>query len=147
MTNKGKTKTAVEKEVEALIRKTLKKNKKELDMALIRPLTPSYPFSTNGVYYLIGKMGSGKSFWIWKHIMITERLFKNPYYSKIYFCTSSGKMDKTSEVMSERVKTPIDFVKEDELIPVLERHLRRKNKYYALVKHVMSKMRKSGRNE
>ena len=134
MTNKGKTKTAVEKEVEALIRKTLKKNKKELDMALIRPLTPSYPFSTNGVYYLIGKMGSGKSFWIWK---------KNPYYSKIYFCTSSGKMDKTSEVMSERVKTPIDFVKEDELIPILERHLRRKNKYYALVKHVMSKMRKS----
>ena len=45
-------------------------------------------------------------------------------------------MDKTSEVMSERVKTPIDFVKEDELIPILERHLRRKNKYYALVKHV-----------
>ena len=76
MTNKGKgkTKTAVEKEelpkealviktVEALIKETLKKNKKELDMALIRPLTPSYPFSTNGVYYLIGKMGSGKSFW------------------------------------------------------------------------------------
>lgn len=75
--------------------------------------------------------------------MITERLFKNPYYSKIYFCTSSGKMDKTSEVMSEKVKTAIDFVKESELIPVLERHLRRKNKYYALVKHVMSRMRKS----
>ena len=95
MTNKGKTKTAVEKEelrlkeaqgqrpipkealviktVETLIKETLKKNKKELDMALIRPLTPTYPFSTNGVYYLIGKMGSGKSFWIWKHIMITER--------------------------------------------------------------------------
>ena len=95
------TTSKVEQEVEALIKETLKKNKKELDMALIRPLHPSYPFSTNGVVFLIGKMGSGKSFWIWKHIMITERLFKNPYYSKILFCTSSGKMDKTSEVMSK----------------------------------------------
>ena len=129
---KKESKSMIEKEVEALIKETLKKNKKELDMALIRPLTSSYLFSTNGVYYLIGKMGSGKSFWLWRHIMITERLFKNPYYSKIYFCTSSGKMDKTSEVMSEKVKTAIDFVKESELIPVLERHLRRKNKYYAL---------------
>ena len=141
--NKKQTNSKVEQEVEALIKETLKKNKKELDMALIRPLHPSYPFSTNGVVFLIGKMGSGKSFWIWKHIMITERLFKNPYYSKILFCTSSGKMDKTSEVMSEKVKTSIDFVKEEELISILERHLRRKNKYYALVKYVMSRMRKS----
>ena len=133
----------VEQEVEELIKETLKKNRKELEMSLIKPLTPSYPFSTNGVYYLIGKMGSGKSFWIWKHIMITERLFKNPYYSKIIFCTSSGKMDRTSEAFSEKVKTPVDFIKEDELISFLQRHLRRKNKYYAIVKHVMSKMKKT----
>ena len=56
MTNRGKEKkgSKIEQEVEALIKETLKKNKKELDMALIRPLTPTYPFSTNGVYYLIG---------------------------------------------------------------------------------------------
>ena len=54
-----KAQTGVEKEVEALIKETLKKNRKELDMALIKPLSPNYPFSTNGVYYLIGKMGSG----------------------------------------------------------------------------------------
>ena len=112
-------------------------------MCLIRPLIDIYPFSTNGVYFLIGKMRSGKSFWIWKHIMITERLFKNPYYSKIYFCTSSGKMDKTSEVMSKQVKTNIDYISENNLIKVLERHLRRKNKYYAIVKNVLSKMKES----
>ena len=134
-------KTDIEKEVDELINKTLKKNRKELDMCLIRPLTDTYPFSTNGVYYLIGKMGSGKSFWIWKHIMITERLFKHPYYNKIYFCTSSGKMDKTSEVMSKQVKTNIEYINEHNLIKVLERHLRRKNKYYTIVKHVLSKMR------
>ena len=109
-------------------------------MALIKPLAPEYPFSTNGIYFLIGKMGAGKSFWIWRHIMITERLFKKPYYSKIIFCSTSGKLDKTAEVLSKNVKTPIEYVKEDDLLPYLKRHLRRKLKYYAMVKHVLSKM-------
>ena len=39
----------------------LKKNKKEIDGALIKPLSESYPFSTNGIYFFIGKMGTGKS--------------------------------------------------------------------------------------
>ena len=79
--------------------------------------------------------------------MITERLFKKPYpkgscgyYSKIIFCSTSGKLDKTAEVLSKNVKTPIEYVKEDDLLPYLKRHLRRKLKYYAMVKHVLSKM-------
>ena len=68
-----KQKSSIEAEVETLIKQTLNKNKKELDMALIRPLSPSYPFSTNGVYYLIGKMGSGKSFWVWKLLLYIIR--------------------------------------------------------------------------
>lgn len=98
------------------------------------------PFSTNGIYFLIGKMGAGKSFWIWSHIMITERLFSHPYYGKIIFCSTSGKLDKTAEVLSKNVKTPIQYIKEEDLLPYLKRHLRRKLKYYAMVKHVLSKM-------
>ena len=112
-------------------------------MSLIRPLSPDYPFSTNGVYFLIGKMGAGKSFFIWRHIMITERLFKNPYYSKIIFCSSSGKLDKTAEVLSKNVTTPIEYIKEENLLEYLQRHLKRKLKYYALVKHVMSRMKEA----
>lgn len=66
------------KDVENVIKETLKKNQRDIEMALIRPLSPDYPFSTNGVYFLIGKMGASKSFFIWRHIMITERLFKQP---------------------------------------------------------------------
>ena len=69
----------VKKEVESIIRKTMKKNQKEIEAALIKPLHPSYPFSTNGIYFLIGRPGSGKTYWIWSHILITERLFKHPY--------------------------------------------------------------------
>ena len=128
------------KKVEELIEDTLRKNQRDIEMALIKPLSPEYPFSSNGIYFLIGKMGAGKSFWIWRHIMITERLFAKPYYSKIIFCSTSGKLDKTAEVLSKNVKTPIEYIKEEHLLPYLKRHLRRKLKYYAMVKHVMSKM-------
>ena len=134
---------SVIKTVNQLIQDTLKKNQRELEMALIKPISDEYPFSTNGIYFLIGQMGCGKSFFIWKHIMITERLFKQPYYSKIIFCTTSGKMDKTGEVLSKNVKTPIQYVSEDGLMTILQKHLKRKVKYYGMVKYVMSKMRKS----
>ena len=126
--------------VEDLIRESLHRHQRDIEMALIKPLAPEYPFSTNGIYFLIGKMGAGKSFWIWRHIMITERLFAKPYYSKIIFCSTSGKLDKTAEVLSKNVKTPIEYIPEDHLLPYLKRHLRRKLKYYSMVKHVMTKM-------
>ena len=96
------------KSVNQLIQDTLKKKQIELEMALIKPISNDYPFSTNGIYFLIGQMGCGKSFFIWQHILITERLFKQPYYSKIIFCTTSGKMDKTGDVLSKKVKTKIE---------------------------------------
>lgn len=129
--------------VETLIKETLRKNMKEIDGALIKPLSPDYPFSTNGIYFLIGKPGAGKSFWIWRHIMITERLFKHPYYQKIIFCSSSGKMDKTAETLNKQIQSKIDYVKERELMSYLKRHLRRKIKYYAIVKYVLSRMKET----
>ena len=129
------------KQVEESIKTTLQKNQRDIEMALIKPLSPEYPFSSNGIYFLIGKMGAGKSYFIWRHIMITEKLFKKPYYSKIIFCSTSGKLDKTAEILSKNVKTSIEYIKEDDLMDYLKRHLRRKLKYYALVKHVLSRMK------
>lgn len=137
---KTSTKSVI-KNVEREIQKAMRKNQKDIEMALIKPLSPDYPFSTNGIYFLIGKPGAGKSYWIWSHIMITEKLFKKPYYNKIIFCSTSGKMDKTAEALHKSIKTPIQYVKEDELMPILRKHLKRKVKYYALVKHVLSKMK------
>ena len=129
------------KEVESIIKDSLRKSEKELKEALIIPLSEDYPFATNGIYFFIGRCGSGKSFMIWKHIMITERLFKKPYYSEIIFCSTSGKMDKTAEAFADNVRTKITYVKEDDLMNLLERHLRRKSKYYSIAKHVLSKMK------
>ena len=135
--------SAIEKRVERLMLEALKKNKKEIDGALIKPLSESYPFSTNGIYFFIGKMGTGKSHSIWKHIFMAEQMFKQPYYDLILFCSTSGAMDKTSETFAKKIKTPIKHVKEKHLMDVLKRHLRRKNKYYAMVRHILSKMKES----
>ncbi|KAK8897444.1 hypothetical protein M9Y10_015393 [Tritrichomonas musculus] len=73
--------------------------------------------------------------------MITERLFKHPYYQKIIFCSTSGKMDKTAETLNKKIQTKIDYVSEKGLMSYLRRHLKRKIKYYAIVEHVLSKMK------
>ena len=52
------------KKVEELIEGTLIKNQRDIEMALIKPLSPEYPFSTNGIYFLIGKVGASTLFWI-----------------------------------------------------------------------------------
>ena len=62
-------------EVDELLEKARKKNAKELSMALIKPMTKQYPFATNGLYLFSGSMGSGKSYEIMRHILISERLF------------------------------------------------------------------------
>ena len=130
-------------DVEKLINETLNKNMRDIEGALIKPLSDDYPFSSNGIYFLIGRPGAGKSYWIWRHIMITERLFKHPYYNKIIFCSTSGKMDKTAEVLNKKIKSKIEYVSEKQSMTILKRHLRRKTKYYALVKHVLSKMKET----
>lgn len=74
---------------------------------------------------------------------MSEHLFKKPYYQKIIFCSTSGKLDKTSEFLSKNIKTPIVYINEDELITYLEKHVKRKSKYYSIVRHVLSKLCKT----
>ena len=65
----------IEQEVNEILDKVRKKNAKELSFALIKPLTRDYPFCSNGIYLFSGSMGSGKSYEIMRHILISERLF------------------------------------------------------------------------
>lgn len=60
--------------------------------------------------------------------MITERIFNKPYYSKIIFCYTSCKLDKTAELLSKNVNIPIEYIKEEHLHQYLKRHLRCKLK-------------------
>lgn len=129
-------------EADAILEKTRKKNAKELNMAVVKPLAKEYPFSTNGIYLFCGKIGSGKSYEVMKHILVSERLFQEPYYSLIVFCSTSGGLDKTVQTFLPKVKTPIAFMPDTSLMPFLRRHIKVKQKYYALVQFLNSNLKK-----
>jgi len=126
------------KEVEKIIERQLKKNEKDLSYAFIEPLAEEWPFSSNGVYLFCGKMGSGKSYTIMKHILMTERLFDSPYYDTIIFSSTSGTLDKTVSAMKSDIATPIRFVKDTDLLSFLENHIVQKMLYYSLVQFIKS---------
>ena len=130
-------------EVEEIIQNTLKKNRHELDMALIKPISPDYQFCSNGLYLFIGRMGTGKTFKVMKHILTTERLFNEPYYSLIVFCSTSNGLDKTVMTFLPKVKTPIAFVPDTSLMQFLRKHITTKAKYYSILRLINSNFKKN----
>ena len=125
-------------DVDKEIKKVIKKNKRELDTALIKPIHPEHQFSSNGLYLMIGKPGSGKTYYILKHILLSERLFDKPYYNLIVFCSTSNGLDKTVLAFKEKIKTPILFLNDSELLPFLEEHVKTKMRYYSMYRFVMN---------
>ena len=126
--------SAVDKEIKGII----KKNKRELDTALIKPIHPQHQFSSNGLYLMIGKPGSGKTYYILKHILLSERLFDKPYYNLIVFCSTSNGLDKTVLAFKQKIKTPILFLNDNDLLPFLEEHVKEKMRYYSMYRFVMN---------
>ena len=130
-------------EVDDVINKIVKKNSTELNTALIKPLSDEYKFSTNGFYIFCGKMGSGKTLEIIKHILITDRMNNGEgYYNLIVFCSTSGGLDKTIQAFLPKIKTPIAFVPDSSLLQFLNAHIKMKKKYYSLYKYINSEGKK-----
>ena len=85
---------SVEKHIEEEMNAIAAKHKDALNSALIQPFSPEWKFCTNGLYLLLATAGCGKSRFIIKHILMSERLFAEPYYSLICYCSTSGELDK-----------------------------------------------------
>ena len=126
-----------ENDVNKVIDEVVNKNKSELNTALIEPIHPKWLFSSNGIYLLIGKPGSGKTYFLLKHILMSEKLFDQPYYNRILFCSTSGGLDKTVMAFTPKIKTPITYVNDEELLPWLRKHIKTKKKYYSMYRYVM----------
>ena len=132
--------TKIINEVNADIDRIIKKNKAELNTALIKPIHPQHQFSSNGLYCFIGKM------YIMKHILLSERLFEKPYYNLIVFCSTSNGLDKTVLAFKDNIKTPIMFINDTELLDFLEAHVKEKMRYYSIYRFVMSNFKKPDDN-
>jgi hypothetical protein len=108
------------------------------DAAKIGPISEDYPFTNNGLMLLVGKMGSGKTHSTLKHLLTVEKLFGEPYYSRIVYAGKTGDDDETYRMFRDQLKTNLTAVKPDELMGFLMRHIKAKKKYYALYKYLIS---------
>jgi predicted phosphatase len=130
-----------ERKVEQVLHDVEAKNKARLDNAKIVPLSPDWEFCTNGLYLFLATAGSGKSRFIIKHIMMADKVVpEGGYYSLICYCSTSGEMDETvqSHLESNNIKTPLVQIEDNNLMDFLARHLKRKKKYYSMIKYIRS---------
>jgi hypothetical protein len=131
-----------EREVEQVLHDVERKNRDALDGAKIVPLSRDWLFCTNGLYLFLATAGSGKSRFIIKHILMADRVVpEGAYYSLICYCSTSGELDQTvmSHLESNNIRTPLIQIDDENLMGFLARHIKRKQKYYSMIKYIRSK--------
>ena len=131
---------SVEANIEKQMNEIANKHKNALNSAQIVPMSPDWKFSTNGLYLMLATAGCGKSRFIIKHILMSEQLFNEPYYSQIVYCSTSGELDKTisTYIHSKVIKTPLVEIPDSQLMAFLARHLKRKQKFYSMIEYIQS---------
>ena len=131
---------SVESNIEKQMNAIANKHKNSLNSAQIVPMCKDWKFSTNGLYLMLATAGCGKSRFIIKHILMSEQLFNEPYYSQIVYCSTSGELDKTisTYINSKVIKTPLIEVQDSQLMDFLAQHLKRKQKFYSMVEYIQS---------
>jgi hypothetical protein len=133
---------SVVSDVNRILANRIKKESREFKATTIKPLTPNYLFSSNVIMFFCGKMGTGKSYSIIKHILITERLFKTPHYDLIIYTSTSISMYKIIESLKQDIRTDILHLPDSDLLQFLQKHIKRKAKFYAQVKFIIKDFKK-----
>ena len=77
-----------------------------------------------------------------KHIILSERLFEKPYYNLIIFCSTSNGLDKTVLAFKDKIKAPMLFINDSELMDFLDEHVKENMRYYSISKFVMNNFKK-----
>ena len=116
----------------------LGKNKEEMDMEKIEPFSEECKFGKNGIWLFIGPQGSGKTHKLIQTILYTEMYQDKPYFNNIIFSSTSDTLDKTLDAFRKKIKTKIEFVKQENLFNRLQAHIKRKTKFYSMMKYINS---------
>ena len=133
-------------EVNKIMEDVRENSKEELDMAKMEPFSEDCKFGKNGIWLFIGKQGSGKTHKLIQTILYAEHFQEKPFFTQIIFSSTSDGLDKTVETYKKKIKTPIEFVPENKLFERLQQHLKRKTKFYSMMKWINSNGTKSDKN-
>jgi hypothetical protein len=117
----------------------LRKQFKFLEKGKVSPIHIDYPYGNVGLMLFVGKMGSGKTKDVLKHLMISDNLGENNkgFNSKIVYSGSVDEDDETYTTFKKALKIPIVNIPPDKLMQFLKEHIRVKKKYYDIYKYVI----------
>jgi hypothetical protein len=68
--------------------------------------------------------------------LICDRLFDKLYYDQVLFISISDGLDKTMQTIEGEFKTKIEFVSDANILQYLQRLMKKKTKFYALIRCV-----------
>ncbi|MDR1722031.1 MAG: hypothetical protein LBR24_03160, partial [Methanobrevibacter sp.] len=125
--------------INSLMDAILSKRNEEMDMEKIEPFSEECKFGKNGLWLFIGPQGSGKTYKLMQTILYTDLIQGNkPFFNNIIFSSTSDTMDKTVDSFKKHFKTKIQYVKQKDILPRLEQHIKHKAKFYSFMKFIRS---------
>ena len=125
-------------EVKAIMNRVNKEEDDEVAMEKIEPFSEECKWGKNGLWLFIAPQGGGKTYLLIEIILYAERYLPKPFFNQIIFSSTSDGMDKTLEMFKKEIKTPIEFVPADNIMKRLQMHIRRKKKFYSMMKYINS---------
>jgi hypothetical protein len=98
--------------------KTRRSKSQFLEAGKIAPIHPDYLYSNVGLMLFVGKMESGKTTDVLKHLLMTDSLGPAglPFYSKVVYSGSGGEDDETYSTYKKASKTLIIQVPPNKLM-------------------------------
>jgi hypothetical protein len=120
--------------------KTLRSKSKFLETSKVATIHPNYPYSNVGLLLIVGKIGSGQTNDVLKHLRMADSLDPNvsPLFLQVIYSVPVGEDDETYATFKKALKTPIRQVPPNKLMEFLNEHLRVKKKYHAIYKYIMN---------
>ena len=91
------------KDVDKSMAKSNKKNQ-FLKGGEVGPIHPDYPWSNCGLHIYLARPGSGKTYSVMRHLIISQSLPTGPYYSKIVYAGRNGDNDETYRTHKQKLK-------------------------------------------
>lgn len=120
----------------------LSRQNKKLQWGMIEPIHEKFPFAQNGITAMIAPPGSGKSYNYIKFVAKQEVLFDEPYFELINICSTSSDFDMTVKTFKDAIKkSKVVATKDVDLLPWINKYLKRILKYNAINDCVLSKLK------
>jgi hypothetical protein len=130
------------KQIDEMFDRIARKNKENLENALIEPIHKEFLFAQNGIWAMIAGMGKGKTRKYLKLIARQEVIFEEPIYETVVICSTSSEFDETVIAFQEVIKqSNLIAVEDNDLLDWIDKYIAKVLIYRALMKFVKKNLK------